>query len=533
MTAAAELPTLDLPGAWETVLDGDARQELEQAVLPQFLRGQRWFGGKARQVTGARVVDWGSAGPGRALLTLVEVTFADGAGDLYFVPLAATPGPAAAALLESMRSRVLARLWGPDGEALLHDALADDTACAALLDAIASGREFPTRAGRIRAFTTAAFRELRGPADQPLPPRRGPETSSNSLVFYGDRLLLKLFRRLEVGTNPDLEIGRYLTEHTDFTRIPRVAGAVEYDRPGSGPVTLATLQAFVPSEGDGWRLMLNELERYYDRAERGVHGPGAGGRPVTYMGAAATLGRRTAELHLALAKDTGDPAFTPEAMTAADVATLAAEVRERGDQALAGVRAHRADLPEAVRPAADQFLAEGPAVHDRLAGDPGIRPGALKIRCHGDYHLAQVLWVDSDFVILDFEGEPTRTVEKRCAKQSPLKDVAGMLRSFNYAAYAGLFAFTQGRPDDFARLEAWAALWQDCTSAAFLRAYGATAAGAPFLPADTQFGALLDFFMLDKAFYELLYELNNRPDWVRIPLRGVLSLVAARSSTKG
>jgi maltose alpha-D-glucosyltransferase/alpha-amylase len=153
---------------------------------------------------------------------------------------------------------------------------------------------------------------------------------------------------------------------------------------------------------------------------------------------------------------------------------------------------------------------------------------------HGDYHLGQVLWVENDFVILDFEGEPTRSVEERRAKQSPLKDVAGMLRSFHYAAYAGLFAFTQGRPGDFGRLERWADLWHRRTSAVFLRAYGETVKGAGFLPArPEEFAALLEAFLLAKAFYELAYELNNRPDWVRIPLRGVLELLGEGGRTGG
>jgi maltose alpha-D-glucosyltransferase/alpha-amylase len=304
----------------------------------------------------------------------------------------------------------------------------------------------------------------------------------------------------------------------------------------------------VSNQGDGWKHALDELQGYYQRASARTDRPDANTPPDrtliapaesvvppatretigAFLHAAATLGRRTAELHRALAADTRDPAFAPEPMTDADVAALAAEVRDLGEQALVGTRDYAEDLPEAIRLAARQLEEEGPAVLERLAGDPGIQPGALKIRCHGDYHLGQVLWVDNDFVILDFEGEPTRSVEERRAKQSPLKDVAGMLRSFHYAAYAGLFVFTRDRPDDFPRLEPWAELWQQWTSALFLRAYLATAAGVPFLPADPgQLAALLDFFMLDKAFYELLYELNNRPDWVRIPLRGILSLLAA------
>jgi maltose alpha-D-glucosyltransferase/alpha-amylase len=517
-----EIPTLEAP-AGRALFEGPARQALERSVLPAYLRRQRWFGGKARRIESVRFADWGDlpAGSTWAFLTLLEVRFADGGADLYCLPLAVGSGAGAARIAQTMRSRVLARLTGPNGEAVLYDAPADDNACAALLAAIAEGRELALKAGRVRAYVTAAYPALRGDPSEPLPAERGPETSSNTLVLYGRRLLLKLFRRLEAGTNPDFEIGRYLTEQTDFDRIPKVAGTIEYHAPGGDHYTLAILQALVANQGDGWHYTLDELSRYFARAAG--QGPGAVG---PYLHAAATLGRRTGEMHRALAAGKSDPAFAPEPMTEADLAALARDVLAQGRQALEGMRASLARLPESVAPAARQFLEEAPAALRQWEAAPGVRPGAPKVRCHGDYHLGQVLWADGDFVILDFEGEPTRTVEERRAKQSPLKDVAGMLRSFDYAAYASLFAFTKDRPDDFGRLAPSAERWRQAVSDAFLSAYRATA--GDLLPADpAQAEALLDGFLLAKAFYELLYELNNRPDWVGIPLRGILALLEA------
>ncbi|HZY84494.1 MAG TPA: putative maltokinase [Gemmataceae bacterium] len=512
------LPTVEVSGGRASPFEEDTRHALERAVLPAYLRGQRWFGGKARQIESVRFTDWGElpAGSTWAFLTLLEVYFADGGRDLYCLPLALSSGAAAERIVATLRSRALARLTGHPGGALLHDALADDAVCAALLGAIAEGSEIRLKAGRVRAFTTAAFPALRGRVEDPLPVTRGPESSSNTLVLFGERLLLKVFRRLEAGTNPDFEVGRYLTEATDFDRIPKVAGAIEYHPPQGEHYTLAILQALVANQGDGWRHALDELSRYFERAARGGVGP--------YLDAAATLGRRTAEMHRALAAGKSDPAFAPEPMTADDVAALAQDILAQGRQALEGTRESLGRLPESVAPAARQFLDEAPAVLRRWAEAPGVRPGAIKIRCHGDYHLGQVLWADDDFVILDFEGEPTRTIAERRAKQSPLKDVAGMLRSFDYAAYAGLFAFTQDRPDHFGRLAPEAERWRQAVSAAFLDAYRATA--ADLLPADAaQRAALLDAFLLAKALYELVYELNNRPDWARIPLRGILALL--------
>jgi maltose alpha-D-glucosyltransferase/alpha-amylase len=221
-------------------------------------------------------------------------------------------------------------------------------------------------------------------------------------------------------------------------------------------------------------------------------------------------------------------------LTAVDLDALREAIREQAEEALTTLRASVDRLSGAVAEAARQLLDAGPALLDDPPAVSGPGANGQKIRCHGDYHLGQVLRGDEDFVILDFEGEPTRTVEERRGKQSPLKDVAGMLRSFDYAAHAGLFAVTRDRPGDFARLEPWADLWRDWVSAAFLRAYRDAAGGAAFLPAEPRrFAALLDAFVLDKAFYELVYELNNRPDWVRIPLRGILGLLEQAEGAAG
>jgi maltose alpha-D-glucosyltransferase/alpha-amylase len=253
-----------------------------------------------------------------------------------------------------------------------------------------------------------------------------------------------------------------------------------------------------------------------------------------YLRSAATLGTRTGELHLALAANARDPAFAPEPITAADLDALRGAIREQAEKALTTLRAAVGRLTGEVASGARQFLDAGPGLLDDPPAVPGPGANGQKIRCHGDYHLGQVLWADDDFIILDFEGEPTRTVEERRARQSPLKDVAGMLRSFDYAAHAGLFAVARDRPGDFARLQPWADLWRDGVSAAFLRAYRGAAGGAAFLPAEpARFAALLDAFVLDKAFYELVYELNNRPDWVRIPLRGILGLLGQAEGAAG
>ena len=244
-----------------------------------------------------------------------------------------------------------------------------------------------------------------------------------------------------------------------------------------------------------------------------------------YLDFAATLGRRTAELHLALAPPTDDPAFAPEPLTSAGSSTLACRLRQHATRVFDVLKERVPSLPDEAVEVAASVLSRRRRILDHFkAVEPG-RLRAQRIRIHGDYHLGQVLKVKTDFVILDFEGEPARSLAYRRAKQCPLKDVAGMLRSFSYAAYAGLINYTARHPEDIPRLEPWARLWECSAAAQFLRAYRETARHAEFLPDDrADFRKLLDIFLIDKALYEVLYELNSRPAWVRIPLLGIMSL---------
>jgi maltose alpha-D-glucosyltransferase/alpha-amylase len=550
------IPTVQVSDGWETVLEGQAWHEVQRSALPQFLRGQRWFGGKGRRIRGMQRVDRADItdAAGQSFLLLLEVEFTEGKSDLYFLPLRIAAGNAGKRMLQDHSAKTIALLRGTHGEAVLHEALAEETTCTGLLDAIGSGRVISSRKGQIRAFPTTAFASLRGDPQESLPVTLGLPTSSNSLIFFGQRLMLKLFRRLEPGINPDFEIGRFLTEANVFTRIPRVAGAIEYHRVGAEPITLAILQANIVNQGDGWHHALKEMEQYYSCvANRPTEGEFfvvpkrsplelADGEPPRsvrmlsvrmligdYLDSACTLGRRTAELHQALAADAGNPGFAPEPFTRQDAAAVRASIRQQGQIALNSLRANLDRLPENVAESACQLLADGPRA---LEQGGRVLPNSIetaKIRCHGDYHLGQVLRVENDYVLLDFEGEPVRTVQERRAKQSPLKDVAGMIRSYHYAAFAGLFAFTEKTAGEFGELEPWADGWFRWVSAAFLRGYRTTANDAVFVPRSMeQFAALLDAFLLDKAFYELNYELNNRPDWVRIPLRGILASLEAK-----
>jgi maltose alpha-D-glucosyltransferase / alpha-amylase len=542
-----ELPAVFAGTAWDILLEGNVRTLIERDLLIPYLQRQRWFGGKARRLHAARIVDWAIFRPGAepAFLAIAEVDYEDGAAEQYFLTLALRSDAAADEIVRQYPNSVLARVTGAR-KGVLFDAALDHGIATDLLAAIEQRRGVATRRGTIRAVPTAAFAELRGPSERPLAVAASSAEQSNTSIRYGIRLILKLFRKIEPGLNPDFEITRHLSDKVRFERVPPLAGSLEYVRPGVEDTTLGMLQKLVYSQADGWQNAVEEMGRYFERthgrefpaAERGVE-PWAlrnlaeqESSPVVldtvggYLETAATLGRRTAEMHLALAEDSSDPAFAPEPFDHQDLQQLARDMGANAAGALRLLEDRIETIPEDVRHQARAVVDARAGLLERLGSLATLPVVASKIRVHGDYHLGQVLWAEEDFYILDFEGEPARPLSQRRAKQLPLKDVAGMLRSYSYAAFAGLFAHSANRPDEFSRLEPWAWLWQKWAAATFFLAYLTTTGDAPFLPTDrVQFDRLLEAYVLDKALYELRYELNNRPEWVRIPLWGILPLI--------
>jgi maltose alpha-D-glucosyltransferase/alpha-amylase len=543
--AVGEAPALFVGAAWDTLLEGNVRTLIERDLLTSFLMRQRWFGAKAREPRASRFADWGllRRGPLPLFLTVVEVDFRDGGREHYFLPLAICPSTDVRGIEERYGAGLLARVTGARKGALF-DATQDMRFAQTLLDTMDRQEEVALRRGTLRATQTRLYAQQRGTGE--LRASRPSADQSNTSLVYGDRLILKLFRRFEPGLNPDYEIGRQLTEKLGFQHVPAVTGAFEYHFPAEAPTTVGLMQRFVESQADGWRHAMDELSRFYDQID-GAQLPAAP-LPGTftemieaapprsvedimggYLETAAKLGRRTAEVHLALAGDASDRAFAPEPFTKADLQELAADITAQANKAIDALQAAAgpdAKLHPEVADQAGRLVRSRGALSDATRQAVTLEFTAAKTRVHGDYHLGQVLWAEEDFYILDFEGEPARPIAARRQKQSPMKDVAGMLRSFGYAAHAGLFAHTASRIPEFSQLEPWARLWQTWASAAFLRGYFGAAGHTVFVPAEhSQRDALLRLFVLDKALYELNYELNNRPEWVRIPLRGVLELV--------
>jgi maltose alpha-D-glucosyltransferase/alpha-amylase len=540
----AAVPALFAGVVWDSILDGSMRLIIEKQALLPFLQRQRWFGGKARPLAAVRFVDWAllRRGTHPGFLTIIEAEYRDGGRERYALPLATMSGADAERVEREHPGAVIARITGAR-KGVMCDGLFDDATCTTLLSSIRDSRTLATQRGRVEAAHLGTVLE-ETPADGLSPIARTAPDKSNTSVLFGRRLIMKLFRRIEPGPNPDVEIGRFLLTR-GFTRVPPLVGTISYARGGEEPGSLLMLQEFVRNEGNGWQVTIDELGRYFDRrigrpaptatredANTWMAQPDAD-PPVevrdaigTYLNTADVLGRRTGELHVHLASGLpGDVAFAPEPFTSADLKGMADTMRRRAEAQLALLERSLDRLDDSKRLLAQAVLDGRDELLGRFDDLRDIRPSGGRIRCHGDYHLGQVLVSESDVIILDFEGEPAKPLAERRSKCSPMRDVAGMLRSFGYAALTGLTAAAAARPDEHERLAPWADLWETWVSAAFVRAYLAAAQGAPFVPSSGEdLDLLLQAHVLDKAFYELAYELNNRPDWVHIPLTGLMKL---------
>jgi maltose alpha-D-glucosyltransferase / alpha-amylase len=535
-TSLPEFVTLVLPDGWASLLTRHNRHQLEYEVLPTYLPMQRWFGAKDKKIERATLV--AEADIDGAFFTVAEVSFAGAAKQLYSLPLALrweTPESDLAALLPS----TIARARRMRAEGAIFEATAEPRFVLALAAAMREEKRLSAGdAGTIAFFRTSAFGRRAMP-EQPSVKRIGGEQSNSSLMIedYG---VLKIYRRLVTGTHPEVEMAHYLTEVAHFANTPPLMGYFTLDRDG-GETALGVLFANLRNQGDAWAQAQNYLTRHLDEAllmaphtERPAEAAPAIAQTAhpLYLDLAAQLGQRTAELHRALCPDGAAPAdFTPEPISVADISSWRGRARAMAERALASLAARTKTLDGPAREAAELLLARR---DEALRGLERLLPDAIaavKTRIHGDYHLGQVLVIQNDYTIIDFEGEPLRPLAERRSKTSPLVDVAGVLRSFAYAAAAAVRRTVEIQPTAAAVLAERGEDWRRQVSEAFLARYRATMTGTRSFPDDPAVvDALIAFFSLEKAFYEIEYELANRPQWVGIPLAGVLSLLAPREA---
>jgi len=545
--AAAILPEVRVAGGWDGVLLGGAKESLE-TVLLGYIPRRRWFAGKARRIKSATITDVVSVpgAEGNSYLSSVVIGYAEGDPDTYMLPLAYANAAEASHILERWPHSAIAWIrdlgQSPDARGLLYDALGPPNFAEAILGAIARRRRAPGATGTLVGTTTRAFARLRGPETIRLEAQLSVAEQSNNSVIFGERLMLKVFRRLEEGVNPELEVGRFLTEKTNFSQIAPLAGSLELRRAKGEPISIAILQGYVPNQGDAWQYTLNTLAHFFTAPELVGAQPPPPQRSVLeaskqepgetatraiggYLDSARLLGRRTAELHAALSSDPTDPAFAPERITPLDQRSIYQSLSGLSMRATDLLRTQLNKLPADAREEGRKVLELESRIPSILKSFLARRLNTTRIRVHGDYHLGQVLYTGHDFVIIDFEGEPTRTLYERRLKRLAMRDVAGMLRSFSYACQAAIRS-QQAPAERLPELQAWARFWVDSVSAVFLKSYLATAGTASWVPQSQEdLEVQLKTMLLEKALYELRYELNLRPDWVRIPLRGILDLV--------
>ena len=516
--------------------------------LPAYLKGQRWFGGKARELRGTEVVDFVTLERDalHALIVMVKVEYEGGGGDLYSVPLVVSkdpgsnlkgePGaPSAAVLTVSGR--------GGGEAATFSDALKNEIFLSFLLNAIERGLVFTGEAGELVTSRTHALSMQETGAAGSLRPRAITAEQSNSSVAYGDRLILKFFRRLEEGINPDLEMCGFLTEKAQYQHTPQLLGALEYRGARGLGMTQGILQGFVPNQGDAWQYTMKSISSFYNEVgKNSAEGSVADSQSeaareliAPFLESVGLLARRTAELHLALVSPAAatEPDFAPEPFDDKFQRSFEDALLELTNRIFGQLRHAQDRLPENAKAKVEKVLASEQQIIERFHAALNSPIRAVRTRIHGDYHLGQVLYTGADFVIIDFEGEPARPLSQRRLKRSPLQDVAGMLRSFHYAAHAPLLASTGSVNVDESnreKLNGWAEVWSKWVSDRYLEEYLRTSRGAEYLPPSREETmALLQLHVLEKAVYELGYELNNRPGWVAIPLEGICKTLESSS----
>ncbi len=541
-----QIPALPLNGQLEDFFRLPSRTILED-LLASYLPRCRWFGGKARQIkttTVSEVIPFPYEDL-MAYLVMVTVGYLEGEPETYVLPLAAASGEHAGRVQKDFPQFILARRKGVDGDMVLYEPVFESQFQQALLQAIDRRRRFKGNYGELVAIPTDSYRNIKELMKPGISSSIAKGEQSNTSIVYGEWLILKLLRRAEEGESLDLEIGRFLTEKSSFSHSPPVAGALEYRRGRHEPVTIGILNGFIPSQGDAWKYTLDVLSHYFETAlarrteippedlpEKSLLElikmdipPLAQELIGTYFESARLIGERTAELHLALASNLTDPDFYPEPFTTLYQRSIYQSMRNLTARTCRLMRSRFLSLPKQIQETVKGVLEKEGDIYSRFHLLVEKRIDAQRLRIHGDFHLGQVLYTGKDFILIDFEGEPARSLSERRLKRSPLVDVAGMLRSFHYAAYHAIFSKVV-RPEDIPAMEKWAYFWYFWVSATFFKTYMNIAGQASFLPqAEAQLNILLRALSLEKAVYEVAYELNNRPDWVPIPLRGIMELL--------
>ena len=529
-----EFVTLVVKNGWQSLLEGQSTKDLKKEVIPAFFQNQRWFAAKGAKILDTEIVAWGQVdlSDEQFLFTEIEVELADQPAQRYFMALAASYDDDAVSFGWPLLPYTLAKIRRGPKVGGVYDALMAERTPLAVIRAMHDGVTVPMSEGELRFSGTSALGEVELAEDVDVKPM-GVE-QSNSSIQIGDRVILKAYRRLQPGEQPELEIGRFLVEEAHFANTPALLGAIERVEADGQRTAYGAAFAFVRNQGDGWNYSTAYLERALDDARlvplQDELEEAPPGKAVmlhrAYLDQVATLGKRTAEMHRAFATPTDNPAFKPEPITRNDLKAWQKAVVAQADAAIAALSEALTGLGEQDQKLARTLLERERALKSRIKALTEKSVSSMKTRLHGDYHLGQVLVTQNDFYILDFEGEPQRSLVERRIKLSPLKDLAGMVRSFDYAAWATVLRLMDYDPAGPEIVIGLAEAWREAAIEAFMRGYKERIGDCPSYPAEPDDAErLFDLFLLEKALYEICYEAANRPTWLRIPLRGVLGLM--------
>jgi len=543
------IPQLKTDLTWGSFFKGSSLTFLEEA-LPPYLKGCRWFGGKARTIRKIKITEAIPLSDNHSLFYLVffEVLYTEATSEVYLLPLAFASGAKELQIIKDYPQSVIARIQTQGERGVIFEGIYDTGVHKAILAKIADRKKIKGLHYELIAYPGKKFKELLNNREiSAISSYAGTAEQSNTSFFYEKAFFLKLFRRLENSINPELEIEKFLTEKTSFSNIPPFAGAIEAKDRANESITIGLLQGLVSNQGDAWSYTLDAVSAYYEqilsrKAElENIPAELSSGARIeikdipqllqdliggAYLQMTSLLGQRTAQMHLALASSRNDPNFTPEPFSKLYQRSVFQSMASLTRKNMQLLKARLKIVPESAQEDVKNILHSQEKIMDTLQKILQKKFSAMKIRIHGDYHLGQVLYTVGDFVVIDFEGEPVRPLSERRLKRSALRDVAGMIRSFHYAAYGAFFLRGSIRQEDIVFLEPWAKVWYSFVSAVFLHAYMDTVGGAAFVPKDKQeFEILFNAFLLEKAVYELGYELNNRPNWVTIPAKGIMHIL--------
>lgn len=538
VSALADHHTIVVKEDWRDIFRGKARKSLE-SILPTYLKQRRWFAGKGKVIRSVSIRDHlPLPGTDDTMVTFLQVSYTTGSDEMYILPLSFYS--ATDELPRSFEMEHLVVSWIDTGAArgTLYESIEQPDVHDQLLSLIARRKKLVGENGELIGMPGANFKSRERQESSGLQSRTLGAEQSNTSILFGDRYFMKLYRKLEPGGSPELEMVRHLTEHTSFRNLPLFFGSLEYRDKGQNElIEVGILQGLVGNQGDAWKLSTDAAGTYFEELLRRKDSlplrPSLGGSAVAresmagfFLEMASLLGTRTAQMHEALTDPRAPEAFRPDPFTGLYMRGLRQSLQSQVKRAMHRLAKAQSDLPEQIASGiAQEVLSLEQELLAALTVLTSEKYAALKIRIHGDFHLGQVLFTGKDFMIMDFEGEPARPLSERKLKYSCYRDVSGMLRSFHYAVFNALYLQRGFREEDRDFLEPWADPWYQQVSDRFLAAYHAVLTNSPLVPSDSRHqDDLLRMFLLEKAFYELGYELNNRPQWTVIPLKGILQV---------